>query len=526
MQNGPDVEKALARIKKVRVAQDLSGLTENERAAMRHCVAAAKIMNDLYLSQIDPANIALRETLAGRTDSEGRTFLEYFDVNGGPWDLFNGDEAFIPGVGNKPKAGAFYPADLTDAEWESWLAGHPADRTRFESPTTVIRRDGNGGLVTVPYHEAYRPFLERAAAELKAAAALLPEGALRTFLIARATAILSDDYWESDIAWIDTDGNPFEVTIGPYEVYADGRFGIKATYEALVALPDREATAELEKFKEALPEFDAALAARIGYRPKGAATPMEVVNDVFRGGEAAFGRAFVAFNLPNDRRIHEAKGSKKVFSKTMMDAKFAALTRPVAERLLRPEVFASMDRRHRLLFVMGHELAHGVGPGVRNVDGREVSFEVLLKDLHGMLEEAKADMLGMALLDFFSRKGMLTKEDVEMCAVYEIAAFPVGWRVSYEEAHSAGSLIEYNWLVRHGAVRYDERDGVFAIDPGRAVAAMVALSEEFLKLQLGGDYEAAKVFVKQWGTVAPEIPAIVARMSDLPIEVHAVYEIE
>ncbi len=526
MQSGFDGEKALVRIKKVRVAQDLSGLTEGERAALRHCVAAAKVMSDLYLFQIDPVNIALREKLAARTDGEGRALREYFDINGGPWDLFNGDEAFIAGVGNKPNAGAFYPPDLTDEEWESWLGDHPADRARFESPTTVIRRDGNGGLIAVPYHEAYRPFLEKAAGELKAAAALLPAGALKTFLATRAEAFLSGDYWDSDIAWIDTDGNPFEVTIGPYEVYADGRFGIKATYEALVALPDRETTAEIQKFKAALPEFDEALAARLSYHPKGSATPMEVVRDVFRGGEAAFGRAFVAFNLPNDRKIHEAKGSKKVFSKTMMDAKFAALTRPVAERLLRPEVFALMDQRHWMLFVVGHELAHGVGPGVRNVGGREVSFEVLLKDLHGMLEEAKADMLGMALLDHFAGKGMLAKEDVEQCAVYEIATFPVGWRVSYGEAHSAGSLIEYNWLVERGAVQYDGSSGTFAIDPAKAVAAMIALSEEFLKLQLGGDYAAAKAFVKRWGFVAPEIPLIVARMSDLPIEVHADYEIE
>ena len=524
MENGFDAGKALARIEKVRVAQDLSGLTENERAALRHCVAAAKIMNGLYLSQIDPANIALRETLGGRTDKEGEALREYFDVNGGPWDIFNGDRAFISGIGKKPVAGAFYPADLTDAEWESWLADHPADRARFESPTTVIRRAPDGGLVPVPYSEAHRPFLEKAAGELKAAAALLPEGALKTFLASRAEAFLSDDYWESDIAWIDTDGDPFEVTIGPYEVYVDGRFGIKATYEAFVALPDREATAEIQKFKAALPEFDEALAARFGYRPKGAASPMEVVRDVFRGGEAAFGRTFVAFNLPNDRRIHEAKGSKKVFSKTMMDAKFDALTRPVAERLLRPEVFASVDRRHRLLFVLGHELAHGVGPGVRNVGGREVSFEVLLKDLHGMIEEAKADMLGVALLGFFSQKGMLAKEEVEMCAVYEVAAFPVGWRVSYAEAHSAGSLIEYNWLVEHGAVRYDRDEGVFAIDSPKAVAAMSALAEEFLKLQLDGDYEKARAFVARWGFVAPEIPGIVARMDDLPVEVHAEYD--
>ncbi len=518
-----DIDASLKKLVRVEVKEDLSGLAPAEREALRHCVNAARIMTDIYLVQIDPENPARRAALAARTNEEGKGLLEYFDVNGGPWDGFGDNVPFLEGVGPKPKAGAFYPADLTIEEWERWLATHPEDRAAFERPTTVIRRDGAGGLMAVPYAEVYWTALAKAAAELEAAAALLPAGPLRNFLALRAKAFLSNDYWESDLAWVATDGAPFEVTSGPYEVYEDGRFGIKATFEALVALPDREATAEIQKFRELLPEFDKALAARIGYAPKGRATPMVVVRDVVRGGEAAFGRQFVAYNLPNDRKIHELKGSKKVFSKTMMDAKFTLITRPVAERLLPPAEFASMDRRHRLLFVLGHELAHGVGPGVREVDGREVSFEILLKDLHPMLEEAKADMLGMALLDYFREKGLLTKEEVERCAVYEVASLPVGWRVSYEEAHSAGSLIEYNWLVKHGAVRYDATRQVFAVDPPKTVAAMIALAEEFLRLQQEGDYSKAKVFVEEWGFVAPEIPVIVERMKDLPLEVHAEY---
>ncbi len=509
-----DIKKSLGSIVFFDVRQDLSGLTDGEREALRHCIRAAEIMTDLYLAQMDPKNAARRAALEQRTDEEGKDLLNYFNVNGGPWDGFDEDKPFIPGVGVKPKAGSFYPADLTDAEWSEWLAAHPADRESFESPTTVIKRASEGGLVAVPYAVEYEKFLKEAADELRAGVALLPAGTLKKFLELRAAAFASNDYWDSDIAWIDTDGNPFEVTIGPYEVYADGIRGIKATFEAFIALPDKEATAEVQKFSAALPEFDALLAARFGYKTKGAATPMEVVRDVYRGGEAAFGRQFVAYNLPNDRNIHEMKESKKVFSRTMMEAKFSILGTPIAERLMRPDALKYHQFRNRLLFVLGHELAHGIGPS---------GFEVKLKDLHSMFEEAKADMLGVALLDYFHKKGLVTDDELFGAVVSEVITFPTGWRTSYTEAHSAGSLIEYNWLKANGAVRYDEHDGRFDIDPEKTLAAMIGLSEEFLKIQREADYEKAAAFIKEWGFVSPEVPQIVEKLKDLPIEVHPVY---
>jgi hypothetical protein len=511
-----DIKKSLGNIVFFDVQQDLLGLTDGEQEALRHCVRAAEIMTDLYLAQMDPENATRRAALEQRTDDEGKDLLKYFNVNGGPWNGFDEDKPFISGVGKKPKAGAFYPADLTDAEWNEWLVKHPADRESFESRTTIIKRTDEGGLVAVPYAVEYEKFLKEAADELCAAAALLPDGTLKKFLELRATAFLSNDYWDSDIAWIETDGDPFEVTVGPYEVYADGSRGIKATFEAFIALPDKEATAEIQKFSAVLPEFDALLAARFGYKTKGVATPMEVVRDVYRGGEAAFDRQFVAYNLPNDRKIHEIKGSKKVFSRTMMEAKFSILGTPIAERLMRPDALKHHQFRNRLLFVLGHELAHGIGP---------IGFEIALKDLHSMFEEAKADMLGAALLNHFHKRGLITDDELFGAVVSEVVTFPTGWRTSYTEAHSAGSLIEYNWLKHHGAVSYDENDGRFDIDPEKTLAAMIGLSEEFLKIQLEADYEKASDFVKQWCFVPSEIPQIVERLKDLPIEVHPVWKI-
>ena len=516
------VKESLDKISFFDVTPDLSRLTENERKALRHCIRASEIITDLYLTQVGSKNLELRAELAKRTDQEGKDILKYFDVHGAPWDAFNEEKPFVDGVGSKPKSGPYYPAALTEEEWKNWLAQHPADRESFESRTTVIKKERDA-LIVIPYSEEYKKFLEEAAGELRAAAELLPVGNLKKFLELRAAAFLSNDYWDSDIAWIDTDGNPFEVTIGPYEVYSDGLFGIKAMFEAFIALPDRATSSELQKFSAALPEFDAILAERWGYNTKGKATPLEVVWDVYRGGEARFGRQFSAYNLPNDRKIHEIKGSKKVFSRTMMEASFKTLGQPISQRILRPEMQKYYQFRNRLLFVLGHELAHGIGPGVREVDGRQISFEILLKDLHSMFEEAKADMLGIALLDHFHKKGLVTTDELLGAVVSEVAAFAPGWRASYTEAHSAGALIEYNWLVHHGAVSYNIHDGVFDIDPEKALAAMIGLSEEFFKIQLEGDYEKATAFVKQWGFIAPEVPGIVERLKDLPITVHPVF---
>lgn len=519
-----DLRESLSKISFFEVAQDLSGLSEDEREALRHCVRAAEVTTDIYLSQTDPRLPSMRAALAARTDDEGRDLSRYFEVNGGPWDGFNGDNPFVPGVEAKPKAGAFYPADMTKQEWEKRLAGASIeDRAALESHYSIIKRVA-GKLGAVSYSEEYKDRLDEAARELEAAAKLLPEGPLKNFLVLRAAAFRSNDYWESDIAWIDTDGSPFEVTIGPYEVYADGLFGLKATFEGFIALPDREATADVQKFGAVMPEFDAALAARLGYNAKGGATPLEIVRDVYRGGEAAFGRQFVAYNLPNNRKIHELKGSKKVFSRTMMEAKFSILGQPVAERVLRPDMLRHYRFRNRLLFVIGHELAHGIGPGTRMVDGREVSFEILLKDLHSMLEEAKADMLGIALLAECRKQKLITDDELYGAVVSEIVTFAPAWRASLSEAHAAGSLIEYNWLVDRGAVRYEMATGKFDIDPEKALAAIIALSEEFLRLQMEADYEKTAAFAKRWGFVAPEIPGMVARFADLPIEVHPIYK--
>ncbi len=518
------IKERLAKVRFFKVTPDLSSLLENELQALSYCVKAARIMTDIYLKQVAHGNLEVLRALQARSDEEGVDLLRYFNIHGSPWDEYDHGKPFVTGVGEKPKFGSFYPADLTKEEWEAWLNAHPEDRKAFESNYTVIKRRENG-FAAVPYSQEYVEKLTYAAYYLERAASCLSEGKLRSFLKLRANSFFSNEYFDSDMAWVDTDGNPFEVTIGPYETYFDELLGLKASFEAFIGLPDKDATAALQKFTPFVPEFDVMLTQEFNFRPKGAAIPLEVVADVIRGGEAAFGYMFVAYNLPNDRRVHDLKGSKKVFSRTMMEAKFSTIALPIAERLLPPEVAEKCVFGNRLLFVLGHELAHGLGPSKIKVGGREMPFEVALKDLHSSLEEAKADMLGARLLRYFHSRGLINDETLLGILSTEIVAFFQGWKHGFTEAHSRGNIIEYNWLKAAGALHYDSLTKKYEINPARCIMAMSRLSTEFLNLQIAGDYGRAKEFMEHWGTVPAELPGIVEGLADIPTAVSPIYEL-
>jgi hypothetical protein len=508
------ISKALHRIAFFKVKQNLSALSLRELEALRHCIKAGNLITAVYGLQVYPNRTNLLEVIDDQGEPEASLLRKYLEVNGTPWDLFNDNKPFVPGVGPRPQTGAFYPEYFTEEEWNSWLENHPEDRESFESPYTVIERHGPA-LFAVPYSIAYGGLLGKAANELELAAELLNDGPLKVFLNLRAKAFRTNDYFESDMAWIDTNGYPFEVTIGPYEVYTDKLFGIKAMFESFIALPDKDATNGLAKFSSSVPEFDKILSGRWKYKPRGLALPLEVVADIHRGGEAAFGRKFTAYNLPNDRRIHELKGSKKVFSRTVMEAKFNTLGMKIAERTLKPSDFKRCQFRYQLLFVLAHELSHGIGP---------TQLETKLKDLHSMLEEAKADTLGIELLTYFLRKGLITKEDLYGSMATHVVASVQGWRMGFSQAHSTGRLVQFNWLKHHGAISYGaEESKVFNINYDSAVQAMITLSHEIIALQIEGDYEKAYVFVKKWSEVSAEITEMISRLEDIPIEVHPIF---
>jgi hypothetical protein len=518
-----DVTQRLQRIIFIEIKPDLSSLSGAERLALKHCIAAAKLMTDIYLRQVSPELPQRRAELYDPSNDQYEATRKYFDVNGGPWDVFHNDEPFLPQFGPKAKGISLYPEDLSIAEWRRYLEQHPDKSEQLQSNYTVINRVGQD-LIPVPYSETYGEFLLPAAKELKAAADLLPEGTLKRYLVLQADAFLTDRYFDSNVAWVETNGIPFELTIGPHEVYEDRFLGLKGTFESIVGLRDEILTKQIHHLSAMTPEIDARLADQFGYRRKGSSNSALVIQDVYRGGEAAFGRQFIAYNLPNDRAIQEQKGSKKVFSRTLMKAKFLHLLTPIAQTIFGPGYLQHHRFEAWFLSIVGHELAHGIGPGaVRS--NPTLRLPLVFRELYSPLEEAKAGALGFSLLKYFIDKGVIRSEDILGCLTTQLSQFVNEWRSSYTGAHSVAALIQYNWLVAQRSLRFERASGRMEIDPEAVIPAMEELSRDLISIQYAGSYENAKAFVDLWGRGSEDTETMIERLSHLPYEVFPVYRV-
>ncbi|MDX6383161.1 MAG: hypothetical protein QOK48_734, partial [Blastocatellia bacterium] len=393
---GSPLATKISRFAPTTMTDNISRLTPNDGKALMKIIAAAKLYDQLYLRQIWSGNETLLKKLQADKTLAGRERLHYFMINKGPWSQLDSNEPFIEGVPARPPHANFYPDDITKDEFNTWLATlTPAEKEKATGYFYVIRRDQSGKLKAVPYSEEYREFLEPAAKLLREAAALTTNQTLRDFLNKRAAAFMSNDYYDSDVAWMDLDA-PIDVTIGPYETYEDELFGYKAAFEAYVTLRDEAESAKLTRFSQYLQELEDHLPIDAKYRnPKlGAASPMRVVNEVFSSGEGNSGVQTAAFNLPNDERVVKEKGSKRIMLKNVQDAKFNKTLIPISRVVLDPAQQKDLAFDAFFTHILMHELMHGLGPHNINVDGHETTVRLQLKDQYSAIEEAKADMTG------------------------------------------------------------------------------------------------------------------------------------
>src|SRR5213078_2756221 len=372
-------------------------LSPNDRKVLQKIIAAAKLYDSLYLRQIWSGNETLLKKLQAEKTPLGRMRLHYFMINKGPWSQLDDNEPFVAGVPRRPPQANFYPDDMTKDEFNSWLNTLSADeKEKATGYFYAIRRDTNGKLKTVPYSEEYREFLEPAAKLLREAAALTSNSTLKSFLEKRAAAFNTNDYYDSDVAWLDLD-SPIDVTMGPYETYEDELFGYKAAFEAYVTLRDDAETAKLKQFSAYLQELEDHLPIDSRYRnPKlGAASPIRVVNEVFSSGEGNSGVQTAAFNLPNDERVVKEKGSKRIMLKNVQDAKFNKTLIPISRVVLDPAQQRDLAFDAFFTHILTHELMHGLGPHNITVNGQPTTVRLQLKELYSSIEEAKADVTGL-----------------------------------------------------------------------------------------------------------------------------------
>ncbi len=519
-----DVAARRARFEPVTMNADLAALSPDDRAALAHLVRAAHLVDEVFWRQAWTGNPRLRERVARLEGPLAEPARAYFRIMYGPWDRLEGFEPFIGRRPHPPGAG-FYPEDMTREEFEAWLAAHLGDRKAFTSPTTVIRRR-DGALVAVPYSREYREWLEPAARELEAAAAATDNPTLARFLRLRAEALRSDDYYESDLAWMDLEG-PLEVVIGPYETYEDGLFGYKAAFEAFLCVTQPEDSARLERYTATLPLLERSLPIPDEHKNlhRGTASPIRVADEVLTAGDARAGVQTLAFNLPNDERVREAKGSKKVLLKNMMRAKYDAILEPIAARVLPPGEDGKLLFSSYFHFVLFHEMAHGLGPGRIVVDGRETEVRLELKDLYSAIEEAKADVVGAWSLYLLAGRGTVPREVVEHLPWTYTAGLFRSARFGVAEAHGLGVVVQFNWLLEHGALEVTP-EGRFRPVPSRFREALEGLAHELLMAQALGSYDRARELVDRYGTPSPTMRALLESLADVPVDVEPRYPVE
>jgi hypothetical protein len=519
---GTQLVTKIRRFAPTEIKADVSGLSKNDRQALDKMIEAARLLDPIYLRQVWSGNAALYKKLeANRTDM-GEVLLHYFKINVGPWSRLDNNEAFIEGVPPvKVPQGSFYPDDMTKEEFNTWTQGlSEEERQRAVGFFYVIRRDSNGKLKAVPYSEEYREFLEPAAKLLREAAALATNQTLKNFLNKRADAFTSNDYYASDVAWMELDA-PLEVTIGPYETYEDEMFSYKAAFEAYVTLRDEAESQKLAKFSQYLQELENNLPIEPRYRnPKlGAASPIRVVNEIYGSGEGNSGVQTAAYNLPNDERVVKEKGSKRVMLKNVQEAKFQKTLIPISKVVLEASQQADISFEAFFTHILAHELMHGLGPHNIKVEGRETTVRQQLKELYSSLEEAKADITGLWALQYLIDKGVVDRQMERSIYTTFLASAFRSVRFGITEAHGKGIALQFNYLMDEGAINVNERAGTFSINPAKVKDAVRKLTHDILTLQAEGSYEKAKAMLDKYATVRPQMQKALNQLSDVPVDI-------
>ncbi|HEY5558450.1 MAG TPA: hypothetical protein VIK49_01860 [Steroidobacteraceae bacterium] len=509
-----------ARLAPVNVRVDLSGLPENERRALAHLVRAARITDALFMRQTWAGNEALLLKLLGDTTLLGRARLDYFLVNKGPWSRLDHDAAFIPGVPEKPAGANYYPAGATRAEVEAWIAGlAPAEREAATGFFMTIRRDAAGTFIAVPYSVEYQGELAEMAGHLRAAAAATAQPTLKEFLEARAAALVSNDYYASDVAWMKLESS-IEPTIGPYEVYEDEWFNYKAAFEAFITVRDDAETAKLARFGSELQWLEDRLPIDPRYRRKtlGGLAPMRVVNVVFTAGDGNHDIQTAAFNLPNDERIVNEMGSKRTMLKNFQQAKFDNALVPISKVALAAEDQRFVNFDAFFTHILMHEVMHGLGPKNTGPGGSGGSVRQAIQALYSTVEEAKADISGLWALQRLMNKGVLNKADERaMYTTFLVSAFRT-LRFGMNEAHAKGMALQVNYLLDAGGFRVNA-DGTFSVDLRRMKKATAGLTRELMTLQATGDYAATRRLLDRLVVIRPEIQAVLDRLGKVPVDI-------
>ncbi len=521
----PDLDKRLAKFRRVRMPFNRTGLTVREQKLVRKLVDACGYLESIFWRQSDPEALALYQSLAASTNPRDVKLRTYLKLNASRFDLIDENKPFV-GTDPMPSGRGFYPAGLTREQIEQYAKEHPEQKAAIYDQFTVVRwKDGT--LEAVPYHIFYRPFLEPAAKALRDAAKLSDDPAFAKFLELRADALLSDDYFPSDLAWLDLKNPQFDIIFAPYETYMDSLLGVKGSYGAAVMVRNERESKKLELFQKYVADIQDALPLSAEDRPskRGLETPMEVMDTPFRAGDLTHGYQAVADNLPNDPRVHEQKGSKKLFFKNFMDARVNYVILPVARKLMEPAQAAKVSGEGYLQSTIMHEICHGLGPAFARTSAGKVSIREAIGHQFSGLEEAKADVCGMFSLKWLVDHGALPKKKLQEFYASYVGGIFRTVRFGTAEAHGQAEMMEFNYLSERGAIRRNA-NGRYAIDFEKMPGALADLAKELLEIEATGDRARAENWFKKYGQMPEELKTALKAASDVPVDVDPVFEFE
>ena len=510
-----DLDQRLTKWKPVQMPYDSTGLDARQKQVVEKLVEASRYMESIYWRQSDPEALELYKTTK---DPKLKRFLM---INGSRYDLIDENKPFV-GTEPMPPGRNLYPKGLTRAQIEDYLKKHPEQKDAIYSPYTVVRRDGDK-LKTIPYHVEYKQWLEPAARLLREAADASPDKAFANFLRLRAVELLNDDYYKSDLAWVDLSNPKIDTIFEPYESYLDDVLGVKTSYESAVLIRNEQESRNLELYQKYVPEIQEALPLDRADLPskRGQPSPMEVADAPFRAGDLRHGYQAVADNLPNDPRSHQAKGTKKIFFKNFMDARVNYVVLPLARNMMPAAQAAKASAAGYMAATVMHEICHGLGPAYSRVNGKQVDIREALGPVYSGLEEAKADVTGMFGLKWLMDKGAVPKERLEEYYASYVAGIFRTVRYGTGEAHGRAEMMEYNYLIEQKAITTS--GGKYAIDYGRIPAALAQLTKELLTMEATGDRARAESWFKRYDQMPAPLAAALKAAKEVPVDVDPIF---
>ncbi len=505
-----DISQLVQQYAEVELTSDMSSLSENQKKMIPLLIEVAKITDELFWYQAFGGRDSLLPKLEDRS-------AEYVQINYGPWDRLNNLEPFIEGYGPKPEAANFYPVDMTKEEFEN------SDIENKESLYTFIRRNDNGELTSVWYHEQFPDQLKKASDLLKQAAELAEDPGFKKYLNLRAEAFITDEYYESDVAWMQMKNNAIDMVTGPIETYEDRLFGYKAAFESYVLIKDKEWSERLAKYVTFLPMLQEELPVDAKYKKDspGTESDLNAYDVVYYAGDCNSGSKTIAINLPNDEKVQEQYGSRRLQLKNAMKAKYDQILVPISEQLIVPEQRKNITFDAFFANTMFHEVAHGLG--IKNTINNKGTVREALKEHAGALEEGKADVLGIYMITKLHDKGELKDAELQDYYVTFLASIFRSIRFGASSAHGKANMVRFNYFKDKGAFTQNE-DGLYKLDMEKFREAIDALSNDILVLQGEGDYEGTGKLLNESGQIDSDLQASLDKLSEKNIPVDIVFK--